>query len=47
MSTSDLLLLVGRESCHEAATVTAVSFGFKSGLDIGGVGSRQGERKRQ
>ena len=38
---------MARESWYEAATVNAVGFGFKTGLDICGVGSRRGAKKRQ
>ena len=36
---SGFLLLVGRQSWFESATVTAVGFGCSSGSDSGGVGS--------
>ena len=36
---SEFLLLVGRQSWFESATVTAVGFGCSSGSDSGGVGS--------
>ena len=47
MNTSDLLLLVRRESWYEAATVTAVGFGFSSEFYSCGVGRKKGAIKRQ